>query len=199
MIDLCILIPAAGASSRMRGSDKLLEEIDGESLLHRTARIARAATPSVLVTLPESGPCVPARLAALVGSNARILRIGDAHDGMSASLRAASREIGQAEGLMILLPDMPEIGLEDIERLKAAFAEDPARPVRAATGDGTELGHPVILPRRYMQELAVLTGDRGARHLIEGDDIRIVPLPGRRAVTDLDTPEAWEAWRASRV
>lgn len=182
----------------MRGTDKLLEEIDGESLLHRAARTARGTGATVLVTIPESGPCVPARLAALTGTGARVLRIGDAHDGMSASLRAGAREIGQAEGLMIVLPDMPDIGTEDLGAMIAAFAEDPTRPIRATTEDGATAGHPVILPRRFMQELGVLTGDRGARQVLDGESIRTLPLPGRRAVTDLDTPEDWAAWRDQR-
>jgi CTP:molybdopterin cytidylyltransferase MocA len=44
----------------------------------------------------------------------------------------------------------------------------------------------------------VLNGDRGARIVLEGETVRVLPLPGRRAVTDLDTPEDWEAWRAGR-
>ena len=30
-------------------------------------------------------------------------------------------------------------------------------------------------------------------------DMRDVPLPGRRALTDLDTPEAWQAWEAAQA
>jgi CTP:molybdopterin cytidylyltransferase MocA len=197
MAALVILIPAAGASRRMRGADKLLEDIDGEPVLRRTARIASEAAP-VLVTLPDTGPLLPARRAALAGLGARILPVADAHEGLAASLRAGAREIGAAEGMMILMPDMPEVTADDLHRLAAAFAADPTRPLRAATEDGTEAGHPVILPRRLMQEVAVLNGDRGARIVLEGETVRVLPLPGRRAVTDLDTPEDWEAWRAGR-
>lgn len=198
MAALVILIPAAGASRRMEGADKLLEEVDGEPALRRTARIAAEAGGAVLVALPETGPLMPARRAALAGLGVRILPVPDAHEGMAASLRLGAREIGPAEGLMVLLPDMPEIEAGDVRRLAAAFAEDPTLPVRATTGDGAEAGHPVILPRRLMQEMGVLTGDRGARAVLEGEAIRTVPLPGRRAVTDLDTPGDWAAWRAAR-
>ena len=52
--DLPILILAAGQSSRMRGRDKLLEEIDGVPLLRRQVDMARAAgLGSVFVTVPE--------------------------------------------------------------------------------------------------------------------------------------------------
>ncbi len=195
MTDLAILIPAAGASRRMRGSDKLLEEVSGEPALRHMAALAVGTGATVIVTLPASGPLVPARRAVLLGLGVRIVSIPDAHEGMAASLRAGAREIGPAEGLMVLLPDMPGIERGDLDRLIAVFAKDPTRPVRATTEDGKEAGHPVILPRRLMQEMAVLTGDRGGRVVLEGEKVTLCALPGRRAVTDLDTPEDWQAWR----
>ncbi|MBC7142957.1 MAG: nucleotidyltransferase family protein [Rhodobacteraceae bacterium] len=195
MTDLAILIPAAGASRRMRGSDKLLEEVGGEPVLRHIAALAVGTGARVIVTLPASGPLVPARRAVLMGLGLRVVPVPDAHEGMAASLRAGAREIGQAEGLMILLPDMPGIDGRDLARLIAAFEEDPTCPLRATTEDGAEAGHPVILPRRLMQGMAVLTGDRGGRVVLEGEKLRTCALPGRRAVTDLDTPEDWEAWR----
>ena len=53
MSDIPILLLAAGSSSRMRGRDKLMEEVDGVPLIARAAGIARAATEgAVIVTLP---------------------------------------------------------------------------------------------------------------------------------------------------
>lgn len=193
--NIVILIPAAGASRRMRGADKLLEEVAGEPILRRTARLAVETGAPVLVTVPDTGPLVPARRAALAGLGLRILSVPDAHEGMAASLRAGARAVGPAEGLMVLMPDMPEVTDEDLRRLVAAFGDDPTAPVRATSGDGTEDGHPVILPRRLLQDVAVLNGDRGARSVLAGETVRRLPLPDRHAVTDLDTPEDWAAWR----
>ena len=70
---------------------------------------------------------------------------------------------------------------------------------RGSAEDGTP-GHPVIFPGWARGELRVLTGDQGARDLIRrhADRLRLTVLPGTHATTDLDTPEAWAAWRASR-
>ena len=43
-----------------------------------------------------------------------------------------------------------------------------------------------------------LTGDGGGRGLLEGVEVRLVDLGDDRATRDLDTPEAWEAWRRAR-
>jgi CTP:molybdopterin cytidylyltransferase MocA len=61
-------------------------------------------------------------------------------------------------------------------------------------------GHPVLFPARLRPALLRLKGDQGARDILrtEADQILPLPLPGSRAVTDLDTPEDWAAWRALR-
>ncbi|MCI5042370.1 MAG: hypothetical protein MRY81_22190, partial [Donghicola eburneus] len=44
--------------------------------------------------------------------------------------------------------------------------------------------------------LSELTGDDGAKSVVKRnlDQLKAVPLAGRRATLDLDTPEAWEAY-----
>ena len=194
MEEVLILIPAAGAPSRMRGADKLMQDVGGEPALRRTARIARATGARVLVTLPEGGPHATARRAGLQGLDVQAITVADAHEGMAASLRAGVAWAHGAPGLMAMLPDMPGIGTGDLAALLAAFDADPTRPVRAAAEDGTP-GHPVIFPRRLYGELAVLTGDVGGRALLQGEDVRAVIRPGQRAICDLDTPVAWDRWR----
>lgn len=195
MEEVLILIPAAGASSRMRGSDKLMEDVGGETALHRAARIARASGARVYVTLPESGPHSVPRRGELSGIEVRALPVRDAHEGMAASLRAGVAAAGSAAGLLVMLPDMPEITEADLSHLVAAFVAQPGKVHRAAAEDGTP-GHPVIFPRRLFAELSVVTGDVGGRRVMFGEDIVLHPLPGRRALLDLDTPEDWAAWRA---
>jgi CTP:molybdopterin cytidylyltransferase MocA len=43
-----------------------------------------------------------------------------------------------------------------------------------------------------------LSGDEGARAILRRHPPRLLALPGRHAVTDLDTPEDWARWRAAR-
>ena len=121
-------------------------------------------------------------------------------EGMAASIRAGIAALPErTDAVLMLLADMPEIGARDLDRLIAGF--DPAEGreiVRAATADGVP-GHPVLFGRRFFESLAALEGDRGARDLLrEGSDYVVeVRLDGQAAVTDLDTPEDWDAWRAA--
>jgi len=195
---LAILIPAAGAAARMRGRDKLLETVRGQPLL--ADRVAAASTAPqapgpVLVTLP-SRERAPGRWDALEGSGAHLIEVATPGDGLSASLAAGIAALpALASGVMILPADMPDITADDICKVLAAF--DGTTILRGATAGGIP-GHPVLFPARDFPALATLTGDRGGKALLDaaGARVTLLPLPGDHAVTDLDTPEDWAAWRA---
>lgn len=193
---LAVLVPAAGASSRMGGRDKLLEPVAGQPLLRLVAKRALALTPHVAVTLREPDP---ARDAALAGLELRRLPVPDAAEGMSASLRAGAAWAlcGPCSVVMVLLPDMPDVTEDDLRHLMAAHLQAPDQPLRAASAGGAP-GHPVLLPRALWPRMALLSGDQGARALFADHLPRLFPLEGARALTDLDTPEAWARWRAGQ-
>ena len=194
-IDLTILIPAAGASSRMRGADKLLAAINGLPLLRRTAQIALSAHPKVCITL---GPQDQARRDALHGLTVTLINVPDANLGLSASLRrgAAAADPG---GLLVLPADMPDLSSADLTKIINAATQAPFAIIRATGADGTP-GHPVIFPSDLVSAFANLKGDEGARSILQAHKsrVRLFALPGQNALTDLDTPEAWAAWRLAQ-
>lgn len=192
-----ILLLAAGSSSRMRGGDKLTEPVAGEPLLRRSARIALATGCPVTVTLP---PDRRARDAALDGLPVTRVTVSRAADGMAESLKAGLATIPAGRGLLLLLADLPEVTTEDLRLLLSTWQDEPQAILRAAAEDGTP-GHPVCFPPDLRDDLMTLKGDEGARGILIRHRARLhlVPLPARHAVTDLDTPEDWAAWRKGRT
>lgn len=190
---LQILILAAGSSSRMRGADKLLELVDGRPLLARQAAMALATGRPVTVALP---PDRPLRAKALQGLAVDCVTIPDAAEGMAASIRGGVAAL-PAGAVLVLLADLPELTTADLLALIAAAGDHPGQIVRAGT-QGGEPGHPVIFPEARRPALLALTGDSGARDLLrrEAQGTRLIALPARHALTDLDTPEDWARWRA---
>lgn len=191
-----ILIPAAGGSSRMRGGDKLMELVEGEPMICRQARIAAETGCPVLVTLP---PDRPLREAALAGLDLLKVAVPDATTGMSASLRrgvAAASAMARCPGLMILPADMPEFTAEILLAMIEVFLAQPNHILRGASGD--QPGHPAIFPADLWPELSQVSGDQGGISVIRAHPERVVliALPDRVAITDLDTPEDWAAWRS---
>ena len=185
-----ILILAAGTSRRMGGRDKLLEPVRGQPLIWDRALAALQTGAPVFVTLPHGD--IP-RHAALKGLP--ITRVEVDAGPMGASLGAGIAALpGDASGVLILLADMPDISSDDLSAVLNGFD---GRARRGATADGTP-GHPVLLPRRLFAAVQAVSGDEGARQVLKGADVVLVPLPGQNAVTDLDTPEAWAAWRVAQ-
>lgn len=195
MARVLILLPAAGASSRMRGRDKLLEPVRGQTLLRDRVGMALDLGLDVLVTLPPDRPARADTLQDLASPSLYLMTVSDAATGLSASLRAGAtwaRDRGYT-GLMVVLPDLPDLVTADMKTVLQAH--DPKSISRATAQDGTA-GHPVIFPTAILPALCHLVGDAGARDILRTYPVRHVALPGRRAVTDLDTPEAWAAWHA---
>ena len=198
MAGCAILVLAAGASSRMRGGDKLLEEVAGHALLRIVLeRAVAAAGGPVLCTLPALDH---PRAVCLDGLAVNVVVVPDSAEGMGASIRAGVAAVpGECRAVMILPADMPEITVDDIVLMLSEHATHPDAIMRATDREGMA-GHPVIFPADLFPALRAADGDRGARDVLNAhnDRIRQVPLPDRHATTDLDTPEDWDDWRARR-
>ncbi len=200
MTTLPILLLAAGQSRRMRGRDKLMEEIDGEPLLRRMARRACAAgLGPVIVALP---PAPHPRHGALDGLPVTPVPVPNAAEGLSASLKRAVAALPpDTAAAMILLGDLPDVTTGDLQAVaQAVDTQSKVLIWRGATAGG-QPGHPVVISRDLFPELTALRGDGGAQEVIRRhtDRLALIPLPGRHALHDLDTPEDWAAWRAART
>ncbi len=197
-MNIAIVLLAAGGSTRMRGGDKLLEEIDGEKLLHRSARVAcESDAQSVVVVL---GAREAERRAALSGLSLTTVVNADWAAGMGGSIAAGVKAAGDADAAIIMLADMPDITSHMLNRIMAAC--DPNTPdqiVRPRDGQG-RWGNPVLFCDGHFAALSILNGDQGARELLMKSKTYITPvtLESHAITTDLDTPEAWADWRAGR-
>lgn len=194
-----VIILAAGASLRMRGTDKLMQSVDGRPLIRRQVDLASAVTNGAVIVALPVGP--HPRRAALTGSRAQIVAVPDAAEGMNASLRTAVAALPHGtKAVMVLLADLPDLTASDLKSvLHAAENDDKNLVWRGSTQDGSA-GHPVIFSAELFGALAALTGDSGGREAMAAARGRVclVPLPGTAARRDLDTPEDWALWRAER-
>ncbi|MCZ4351517.1 nucleotidyltransferase family protein [Roseovarius aestuarii] len=193
---LAILMPAAGASKRMMGRDKLTEFVDGVPLLARQVARALATGSPVFVTMRTDRPARMDALSGLACPKLTCVPVDAPDAGLSASLRAGVQALpNTVDRLMILLPDLPDIETDDLDGMIRAHDAYPQAVLRGCAENGTP-GHPVIFPRAWFDRLRTLNGDIGAGALLKQAEPRLHALIGMRALTDLDTPEAWKAWRS---
>ena len=189
-----ILILAAGRSARMRGRDKLLEDVGGVPLLQRQIAMAQATGQPVFVAVP---PDATARLAIIAQNKATPLLITDADEGLSASLRGGVAQLPDAPAFLVMLADL--VALETADLCAVMQARDTAPDTmiwRGTTAQG-QPGHPILFAASLRPTFADLTGDKGADALVRkhASETHLVRLPDNRARLDLDTPEEWDAWR----
>ena len=186
-----ILILAAGASSRMRGRDKLLEPVDGMPLLRQRALAALGTGQPVFITLPALDH---PRHATIADLGVTTIPVPDAATGMAASLRTGVAALPECRHFMVLLADLPEITSADMRDLITNIT-DLHRIWRGTAADGTP-GHPIIFHASLRRAFETLTGDSGARTILAAHPPKLIALPNQHATRDLDTPEDWAAWRA---
>jgi molybdenum cofactor cytidylyltransferase len=180
-VTLPAVILAAGASRRL-GRPKQLVELAGESLLRRAARAALAGCSPVLVVVGSRAPEMEANLA---GLPVTIVDNAAWEEGMAASIRAGVAALpAGASGVLFLLCDQLAVDAALVNRLLEAWRAHPDAVI--ACGYAGTRGTPSVFPARCFPQLLALRGDRGARGLLGGEDVVVVPFP--EGAADVDTP-----------
>ncbi len=191
------LVLAAGRSTRMGATNKLLAETSGVPMVRRAveAALASAAASVTVVTGHMAGEVE----AALAGLPVAFARNPDFADGLSTSLKAGIAAVpAEAEAAVVLLADMPDVSPDLIDRLIAAYDPAAGALIAVPVTEGRR-GNPVLWSRRFFADLSAVTGDVGARAVIAANPDAVVEVAaGAEAALDLDTPQALEAWRAAR-
>lgn len=187
---IAAVILAAGRSTRMGARNKLLEPIEGKPMVRRVAEVALAskARPVIAVT-GHQGERVAG---ALEGLDLRLVSNPAFASGLASSLAAGIAALpADIDGLVVALGDMPGIEPRHIDRLIASFAPKEGRSICVPYFEG-QRGNPVLWSARFRGELAQLSGDTGARHLISNhaEEVFEVEMDSPAVLVDVDTEEA---------
>jgi len=128
--------------------------------------------------------------AALGDVDAEIVLNPDFATGMASSLRAGLSAVREgADGLLVVLADMPGIQSGHLDEMIMVFRREQGRAIVRAVSGGKR-GNPVILPASTFDAIAKLTGDIGARPVIERSGLAVIDVDiGEAAHVDTDTPE----------
>jgi molybdenum cofactor cytidylyltransferase len=118
--------------------------------------------------------------------------------GLAGSVRTGIAAVpADADGAIVCLGDMPQVDAPLIDKLIAAFDPEKGALAVVPTIEGRR-GNPVLWARRFFPDLMKIEGDIGARNLIEryGEAVVEVPVTGKGALVDIDTPEALRGVKA---
>ena len=146
---LYFLFLGAGASKRMRGSDKLLQEIDGVPLIQRTLNEALKLNFPVYVTIPLNDT---KRKLIVSKTNAIIIEVPDADLGMGQSIAKGLIEIMKNLNILSLAicpADLPNLSEAFLKKINKLFFKNPELICRPAQSRNSKFGHPVIFPKIF--------------------------------------------------
>jgi molybdenum cofactor cytidylyltransferase len=180
------VVLAAGASRRL-GQPKQLLLMEGESLVHRTARLAlEAGCAPVIVVLGFQAHRLAGELADLT---VEIATNANWSSGMGSSLAcgaaAARRSHPEMAALLLLVCDQPRLSTNHLRYLLDRHAEG-ASAITASAYAG-RAGVPAVFAPALVPELERMDGDRGARDLILRHGSIAIDWPD--GAMDIDLPE----------
>ncbi len=175
---------AAGESRRF-GRSKMLESVQRETLVRRAANLAREVCGdcNILVAGHESAAVTRA-----AGDAPQFVIVNDHYvEGIGGSIALAAKAVSHvADALLLLLADQPLVTAQHLRALMSHWqgADDEI----VATAFAETMGPPVLFPRGAFDALGELTGDQGAKALLQNPKFDVRTVPFEDAAIDIDTP-----------
>ena len=188
------ILLAAGTSSRM-GSNKMLFELAGESVLRGAARRALAGGLSPLVVV--LGHQAETARRELDGLACQVVINPDYEQGINTSLKAGIAAVAtldrpeRPQAALVMLADMPFVTAEMIAALIARYRSSEA-PLVISEYEGVN-APPMLYDRSLFQELGEMTGEGCGRQVVKRhrSEAEVLPWPAA-ALGDIDVPEDYE-------
>jgi molybdenum cofactor cytidylyltransferase len=183
------ILLAAGTSSRM-GSNKLLFELGGESVLRGAAQ--RALAGGLAPLLVVLGHQEEKARSELDGLPCQVVINPSYEQGITSSLQSGVAALpAEAQAVVVMLADMPFVSAEMIAGLIARYRSTEA-PLVISDYEGVN-APPMLYDRSLFEELLTRTGEGCGRQVVQRHrhEAEVLPWPAT-ALSDLDVPEDYE-------
>ncbi len=171
----------------MVGANKLLLPVGGVPMVRLAAEalLGGGTAPVVCVTGHDSRNVARA----LAGANVELLQNPDWAAGMSTSLARGLGALERCAAVVVMLGDMPWVTEEEVRALVIAF-ENRGPDAICVPVHQKRRGNPVLWPARYFPSIQALSGDRGARPLLDQFAAQVVEVPVATDAIHRDVDEA---------
>jgi CTP:molybdopterin cytidylyltransferase MocA len=187
-MSVAAIILAAGGSRRL-GQPKQLLAYRGETLLNRAIRIAAEAGASpVLAVLGAEferiRDSIEAHSVVAVHNDRWRQGIGSS---IAAGMRALAVCAPDVQAVLLMSCDQPRLTVAHLRTLIEAVESGAVPVVVASTYAGVH-GVPAVFPRSTFDELRGLSGDKGARSIIENPSCPVAGVEFEGGEVDIDAP-----------
>jgi molybdenum cofactor cytidylyltransferase len=185
------IVLAAGSGARFGGGKLTAPYMAGVLLDGALAAALAAPARGVTVVTGDDAEAVAQAARTLVQrvgrpDDLRMVHADDHALGMAHSLRMGIASLPKGvDGAFVFLGDMPRIPREVLDPMARAVAAGAAAAAPVFRG---QRGHPVLFGAALFPELLALTGDTGARALLDrlGDRLAVVVAPDDGVLFDVD-------------
>lgn len=105
-------------------------------------------------------------------------------DGLSSSIKSAVKELQHFDSILFTLGDQPKITSGFLTKLLILAKENSSKII--ASNYGNKNGVPAIFPKKTFSKLLEISGDKGAREILNSSEENIIAVEGVD-LTDIDT------------
>ncbi|MCY0884243.1 MAG: nucleotidyltransferase family protein, partial [Acidianus infernus] len=169
------VILAAGESKRF-GKNKLLEKINGKSIIENV--LENVDIERVIVVGKYAEELLPYLKNEIVIYNPKW------KEGISSSIKLGLRFFQNYDGVLIVLGDMPFVKREDIHKIINTFNLDCNAVIPTYKGNW---GNPVLLNRKIFDKVMEITGDEGAKKILKTTENLCFAECDYGVIVDIDT------------
>ena len=192
----CILL-AAGESKRMNGENKLIKEIEGIPLIKYSVKNILGSTVDELIIVTGYQKEI---IENIIDKNKKIKFVynKDFSNGMASSINTGLCEIStKTKNFFISLADMPNVNQNIYNRLiksknsyNIKLKPENRKEIIIPTSDGKD-GNPVLFSIFMKTDVMKISGDHGAKEIIENKKNKIlrIPFEGDGVILDFDTQD----------
>ena len=178
------VVLAAGLSKRFGLKNKILEKINGktliETIIDRLIQIDSNKNDIVVI----GGDNYNALKKILNRYNVKIFYNKNYKNGLGSSVSFVFKKKINKIGIMFIPGDMPLISIKDFKKLIYTFVQKENKIISPCYKK--QIGNPLIIPKIYFNLLKNLKRDEGARKLLPSKDFIHVPC-SYGTVFDIDT------------
>jgi xanthine dehydrogenase accessory factor len=196
--EVAAIVLAAGLSTRMGKTNKLLTDIGGKPMIrHIVDRVAESRVSKTYVVVGHEHIDVSG---ALQGADVEFVENSDFEKGLSSSIKTGLKALpSHLDGAVICLGDMPLVSARLLNTLLDRFHQQAGRSICVPTYKGKR-GNPVLWPAALFSEMLSIEGDVGARDLIDHhpDLLQEVSQPDGAVLFDIDTHEDVDLFRKEK-
>lgn len=190
---------AAGLSSRMKGPNKLLQEIgSGKTLIQHTFSELKASHIDDLIVV-TGRDAEQVQLSIINGqwSTPSFVFNAGFEKGMTTSIQAGLKSVGKADAVMICLSDMPKLTTKGYDALIKAFQEKGGRDKIMAPYNEKLKGNPVIFGADYFTAMAEHEQMNGCSQIVQDNVSNLIRFDttDEAYFFDIDTPETLNAYK----